>query len=185
MTMLSAFPSFGSAGQPHRDCPPAQPRQCAATPRRANHPPAVARPRPSSSDLQAVDHARESASPAPNSCALQPHVSRAGRRRVSERPAGRSMFLEHPFHASIWHAHLRSFLSLISKGRRGSSSTARASKAPPCSDHPSDPATVRRAQPFFFSLLQSRPRRVDTHPPSRTAQPFSPVLLPAALMRDG
>ena len=65
MTMLSAFLSFGSAGQPHYDRPPARPRQCPATPRRSNHPPAAARPTLSSSDLPAVHHACESALRAP------------------------------------------------------------------------------------------------------------------------
>ena len=153
MTMLSAFLSFGSAGQPHYDRPPARPRQCPATPRRSNHPPAAARPTLSSSDLPAVHHACESALRAPNSCMLSLHRSRARRRRVSGRPAGRSMFLEHPFHASIWHTRRRSLLPLNTRADRGPGDR-RHVESPPHSDHPRDPATVRRTQPFpvhFFS----------------------------------
>ena len=37
----------------------------------------------------------------------------------------------------------------------------------------------------YLSLLQSRPKRIGTHPPSQTTQQLSPGLLPAAPMRDG
>ena len=38
MTILPAFPLFGSAGRSHRDRPPARPRQCPGPPCRPNHP---------------------------------------------------------------------------------------------------------------------------------------------------
>ena len=131
MSVLSALYSFGSAGRRHRDRPPARPRQCPGTPRRPNHPPAAARSTLPSSDLPAVDHAREGASPASNSCVLQLHVLRARRRRVSERPGGRSMFLEHPFRASIWNTRRPSCASLQRKSRPGSGRPAVCRKRSP------------------------------------------------------
>ena len=184
MTVLSALSSFGSAGRRHRDRPPARPRQCPGTPYRPNHPPAAARSTLPSSDLPAVDHAREGASPASNSCVLQLHVLRARRRRVSERPGGRSMFLEHPFRASIWNTRRPSLLPYNARAGRDPGDRRSVESAAPLrpslrSRHGTAHAAVS------FSLLRSRPRRIGTHPPSQTARRFSQGLPPATPMRDG
>ena len=170
MTLLSAFASFGSEGRPHRERPPARPHQCPATPRRANHPPA-ARPTLSSRDLPAVHHPRESA-------------SRARRRRVSGRPGGRPMFLEPPLHASIRNTRRPSLVPSNARAGRGPGDRRSVESAAPL--RPSLHSRYGTAHAAVsFLLLPSRPRRISTSPPSRTAQRFSPVLLPAARMRDG
>ena len=174
MTMLSAFLSFGSAGQPHYDRPPARPRQCPATPRRSNHPPAAARPtlclptRPSS---RYRDHARESASPVPNSCVLQLHISRTRRRRMLGRPEGRSMLLEYPFRASIRNRRQPSLPSFTAGVGRGPGDRRPIESAAPVrSLRPSLRARYGTAHPAGSSSLiphPSPPGRIGTHAPSQ------------------
>ena len=177
--MLSAFLSFGSAGQPHYDRPPARPRQCPATPRRSNHPPAAARPTLSSSDLPAVHHARESASPVPNSCALQLHISRTRRRRMLGRPEGRSMLLEYPFRASIRNRRQPSLPSFTAGVGRGPGDRRPIESAAPL--RPSLRARYGTAHPAgSSSLIPSPPGRIGTHAPSQPAQRLSPGLIPVA-----
>ena len=131
MTVLSALSSFGSAGRRHRDRLPARPRQCPGPPCRPNHPPSAARSTLPSSDLPAVDHAREGASPASNSCVLQLHriaskttagVGKAGRPvDVSRTPVSR-FDMEHT--STI-------FASLQRKSRPGSGRPAVCRKRSP------------------------------------------------------
>ena len=122
---------------------------------------AAARSTLPSSGLPAVDHAREGASPASNSCVLQLHVSRARRRRVSERPGGRSMFLEHPFRASIWNTRRPSLLPYNARAGRDPVDRRSVESAAPLrpslrSRHGTAHAAVS------FSLLRSRPRCIGT-----------------------